>query len=176
MSKSILSACALFLASTGLAQAHATLEQAEAPVGASYKAVFRVPHGCDGKPTNTVRVQIPEGVITAKPMPKAGWTLEKVTGAYAQSYEYHGRTLSEGVKEIVWSGGNLGDDEYDEFVVRVFLTKSLPVGQMLYFPIVQECPEGAAERWIEIPKEGQDPHDLEGPAPAVKLVEKPHAH
>ena len=176
MSKSILSACALLLAATGIAQAHTTLEQAEAPVGASYKAVFRVPHGCDGKPTNTVRVQIPEGVITAKPMPKAGWTLEKVTGAYAQSYEYYGRTLGEGVKEVVWSGGNLGDDEYDEFVVRVFLTKDLPVGKMLYFPVVQECPEGAAERWIEIPAEGQDPHDLEGPAPAIKLIDKPHAH
>lgn len=156
--------------------AHATLEQGEAAVGASYKAVFRVPHGCDGKPTNTVRVQIPEGVITAKPMPKAGWTLEKVTGAYAGSYAYYDRTLTEGVKEVIWSGGNLGDDEYDEFVVRVFLTAGLPVGQMLYFPIVQECPEGAAERWIEIPKEGQDPHDLEGPAPGIKLIEKPQAH
>jgi periplasmic copper chaperone A len=176
MSKSLLGACALLVLSSGAAMAHATLEQGEGAVGASYKAVFRVPHGCDGKPTNTVRVQIPEGVITAKPMPKAGWTLEKVTGAYAGSYEYYGRTLTEGVKEIVWSGGNLGDDEYDEFVVRVFLTKDLPVGQMLYFPIVQECPEGAAERWIEIPKEGQDPHDLEGPAPGIKLIEKPHAH
>lgn len=176
MTKSILSAVALVLAATGIAQAHATLEQAEARVGASYKAVFRVPHGCDGKPTTTFRVQIPEGAITAKPMPKSGWTLEKVTGPYAKSYEHYGRTLSEGVKEIIWSGGSLGDDEYDEFIVRVFLTKDLPVGQKLYFPAVQECPEGAAERWIEIPAEGQDPHDLEGPAPAVKLIAAPQAH
>ena len=176
MSKSLLTACTLVLVSAGAAMAHATLEPGDAVVGASYKAVFRVPHGCDGKPTNTVRVQIPEGVITAKPMPKAGWTLEKVTGPYAASYEYYGRTLTEGVKEVVWSGGNLGDDEYDEFVVRVFLTKDLPVGKMLHFPIVQECPDGAAERWIEIPAEGQDPHDLENPAPAVKLIDKPHAH
>ena len=172
MSKSILSACALFLASTGLAQAHATLEQAEAPVGASYKAVFRVPHGCDGKPTNTVRVQIPEGVITAKPMPKAGWTLEKVTGAYAQSYEYHGRTLSEGVKEVVWSGGNLGDDEYDEFALRLYLTADLPVGEILHFPVVQKCPDGLAERWIEVPAMGQSEDDLELPAPGVTLLQK----
>ncbi len=176
MSTSILRALALVLAATGIAQAHTTLEQAEAPVGASYKAVFRVPHGCDGKPTTTFRVRIPEGAITAKPMPKAGWTLEKVTGAYARSYDYYGRTLSEGVTEIVWSVGSLGDDEYDEFVVRVFLTEDLPVGQMLYFPAVQECPEGAAERWIEIPADGQDPHDLEGPAPAVRLIETPQAH
>ena len=55
--------------------------------------------------------------------PKAGWTLEKIRGAYAKSYDYYGTPTSEGVKEIVWSGGNLGDDEYDEFVLRVYLTK-----------------------------------------------------
>ena len=33
------------------AAAHVTLENQEAKVGSSYKAVFRVPHGCEGKPT-----------------------------------------------------------------------------------------------------------------------------
>ena len=147
MSRTIISACALLLATAGVAQAHTTLEQAEAPVGASYKAVFRVPHGCEGKPTTTLRVKIPDGAIVAKPMPKPGWTLEKVKGKYAKAYPYyHGRTIEEGVTEVVWSGGSLADDEYDEFVVQVFLTKDLPVGETLYFPVVQECPEGAAER------------------------------
>ena len=104
--------------SAGSAFAHATLEQGEAALGPTYKAVFRVPHGCEGKPTIVVRVQIPEGVIAVKPMPKAGWKLEKVRGAYAKSYDYHGTPTTEGVKEIVWSGGSLPDDEYDEFVLR----------------------------------------------------------
>jgi uncharacterized protein YcnI len=35
-----------------------------------------------------VRVQIPEGGIAAKPMPKPSWTLDKVKGAYAKPYDY----------------------------------------------------------------------------------------
>lgn len=150
------------------AQAHATLEQQEAAAGSSYKAVLRVPHGCEGEATLKVRVQIPEGFINVKPQPKAGWKLETVRGAYEESYDYYGTALSEGVREIVWTG-ELLDEHYDEFVFRGTLDKSLPTDKMLYIPAVQECATGT-ERWIEIPAEGQDPHDLEGPAPGVMIV------
>lgn len=176
MLKTICAATALLAAGIATASAHMTLERGEAAVGSTYKAVFRVPHGCGGKPTNVVRVRIPDGVIAVKPMPKAGWTLEKIRGAYDTTYEYHGSQVSEGVREVVWSGGNLLDDEYDEFVLRGFLTPGLPVGTTLYFPAVQECPDGAAARWIEIPAEGQDAHELDGPAPGVKLLEKAGGH
>ncbi len=176
MLKKLSLAAALVAVGSGAAIAHTTLETTEAPVGASHKAVFRVPHGCEGKPTNVVRVQIPEGVIAVKPMPKPGWTLERVTGAYANTYDYHGTPVKEGVKEVLWKGGDLRDDEYDEFVVRVYLTSDLPVGKTLYFPIVQECPAGATERWIEIPAEGQSGDDLEFPAPGLKLLEKAGGH
>lgn len=168
-------AAALFVSVVG-ASAHITLETQQAPVGSTYKAVFRVPHGCEGKPTNAVRVRIPEGVISVKPQPKPGWTLEKVRGAYARSYDYYGTPTGEGVKEIVWSGGNLGDDEYDEFVLRGYFTPDLKVGETIYFPVVQECPDGAVERWIEIPAAGQTSDDLELPAPGVKLLEKTGGH
>ena len=163
---------ALALALTGIAApalAHVSLEKGEAPAGSTYKAVFRVPHGCEGKPTNVVRVRIPAGVISVKPMPKPGWTLQKVRGEYGKSYDYYGSRLSEGVKEVVWSGGNLGDDKYDEFVLRGYFSADLKEGDTVYFPVVQECPEGLNERWIEIPAEGQSSDDLELPAPAVKL-------
>lgn len=176
MLKKLVLTAPLIAVGAGAAIAHTSLETKEAPVGASYKAVFRVPHGCDGKPTNAVRVQIPEGVIAVRPMPKPGWILEKVSGAYEKSYDNHGTPTKEGVKEVLWKGGHLGDDEYDEFVVRVYLTSDLPAGKVLYFPTVQECPEGAAERWIEIPAEGQSGDDLEFPAPGVKLLEKAGGH
>lgn len=176
MLKKLAATAVLMTLGTVAAFAHATLETTEAHVGSYYKAVIRIPHGCEGKPTTTVRVQIPEGVIAAKPMPKAGWTLEKVKGAYEKSYDYHGTPMTEGVKEIAWKGGSLADDEYDEFVFRAFLTESLPVGETIYLPIVQECPEGAAERWIEIPVEGQDDADLEYPAPGIMLLEKTAGH
>lgn len=161
---------------TASALAHITLEKGEAPAGSTYKAVLRVPHGCEGKPTNVVRVQIPEGLFAIKPMPKAGWTLQKVSGKYEKSYDNHGTAVTEGVKEVVWSGGNLLDDEYDEFVVRGSLAGDLSVGTVLYFPVVQECPDGAVERWIEIPAAGQTSDDLELPAPALKIGEKTGGH
>jgi len=149
--------------------AHVTLEKGEARVGSTYKAVLRVPHGCDGKATTAVRVQIPEGVIAAKPMPKGGWKLETVKGKYAKSYDLYGTPVGEGVKEIAWSGGDLPDDFYDEFVFQVMLTDGLPKGETLYFPVVQECGE-TTERWIEIPAKGQDPEKFEHPAPGVKVT------
>ncbi|KAA0972191.1 YcnI family protein [Aureimonas fodinaquatilis] len=166
----ILSTVALVSFGTLQASAHITLEQQEAAVASGYKAVFRVGHGCEGKPTNTVRVQIPEGVISVKPQPKAGWTVEKQRGEYERAYDYYGTPMTEGVKEVIWGGGSLADDEYDEFVLRAYLTDSLEPGTTLYFKVVQECPDGAAERWIELPADGQDPHELESPAPGVMLL------
>ena len=129
-----------------------------------------MPHGCEGSATLKVRVQVPEGVISVKPMPKAGWTLETVKGPYTKSYDYYGTALKEGVKEVVWTG-KLLDEHYDEFVFRGFLTEDLKAGTTLFFPVVQECEKGA-ERWIEIPAEGQDAEALESPAPGVKLLAK----
>jgi uncharacterized protein YcnI len=62
------------------AAAHVTLEQKTAAVGAPYKAVFRVPHGCDGSATVRLHVHIPEGVIAVKPMVKTGWNITTMRG------------------------------------------------------------------------------------------------
>ena len=156
------------------ASAHVTLENRQASVGSYYKAVFAVPHGCAGSATVKVRVQVPEGVIAVKPMPKPGWSVEAIKGKYAADYDYHGTKLSEGVKEVVWSGGKLPDDNYDEFVVSTFLTGGLKPNSTLYFPVVQECEQGVS-RWIDIPDEGSaaQSHDSKSPAPGVKLMPKP---
>ena len=125
----------LTLAATSLSasvvSAHVTLERQEAAVGGSYKAVFRVPHGCGTSPTLKVRVRIPEGVIAVKPMPKPGWQIETVKGKYEKSYTmFHDVTISEGVKEVAWSG-RLPDENYDELVLSVFLTNDLKPGTTL---------------------------------------------
>ena len=76
---------------------------------------------------------------------------------------------SEGVTEIAWTGGELPDDWYDEFVFRARLT-DFPIGSIVYFPIVQECAEGAVHRWIEIPEAGKSADDYEEPAPGVTIT------
>lgn len=154
------------------AGAHVTLAQPEAVAGAGYKAVLRVGHGCAGAETTGIRLRIPEGFVNAKPMPKPGWSIEVVKGPYARPAMLHGAPITEGAVEIIWSGGSLPDDFYDEFVVSGTLAADLPLDAPLYFPVVQTCGE-AAERWIEIPAPGQSAHDLDHPAPGLTLLPGP---
>jgi uncharacterized protein YcnI len=167
----------LFGAFTGVAlvcaaSAHVTLETSQTPFGAPYKAVLRVPHGCEGAATTTLRVRISEGFIAVKPMPKPGWKIDTVVGKYRKTYTYfHAAKLSEGVTEIRFSGGSLPDAYYDEFVFVGFAAGDLEAGKVLYFPVVQEC-EKDIHRWIDIPADGKSPGDDAEPAPALKLLPK----
>lgn len=170
MRTTTLIAVAAILCAATAAQAHITLEQREAAIGAPYRATFRVPHGCGNSPTVKIRVQIPTGVVGVKPMPKPGWQLDLVKGKYDKPYAMFHGSVTEGVKEVSWSG-RLPDDYYDEFVFSAYLTEDLLPGQMLYFPVVQEC-ESGVNRWIEIPEGGKSPADYKGPAPGVKLLPK----
>lgn len=151
------------------ALAHVAIENPQATIGASHKAAFRVTHGCDGSPTTKVRVQIPEGIIGVKPMPKAGWDIAVTRGAYAKSYPYHhGSALTEGPKEVTWSGGKLADEHFDEFTLSMFVARELAPG-LVYFPVIQECEKGEW-RWVDVPREGQDAHALKSPAPRLRLI------
>jgi uncharacterized protein YcnI len=150
--------------------AHVFLEGKQAAVGADFRAVFVVPHGCSGSPTVRLRVQIPDGVIASGAKPVAGWNVETVKGKYAGEVEYKGAKLSEGIKEVAWSGGKLPDKTRQEFVIETYLTGSLKPNTTLYFPVVQECEQGVS-RWIEIPPDGAThSHEDKWPAPGVKLT------
>jgi len=166
-------AAAIACACATSAFAHITLEKPEAAPKSSYKAVFRLPHGCDGSATTAVKITIPEGIIAAKPMPKAGWTLSITKGAYAKSYKLYGENVSEGAKEITWSGGKLPDDQYDEFTVQMNVTEAFAAGSTAYFPVTQTCEKGEI-KWADIPKTGEASHDHAGhggePAPSLKII------
>jgi uncharacterized protein YcnI len=152
------------------ASAHVLLQGKQAAVGANYKAVLVVPHGCSGSPTTKLRVQIPEGVIVTAAKPVDGWNVETVKGRYSGAYDYNGAKVSEGIKEVAWSGGKLPDKTRQEFVIETYLAESLKPNTTLYFPVVQECEQGVS-RWIEIPPDGAvQPHEGKWPAPGVKLT------
>ena len=169
----VLAALGLLLLSAP-AFAHATLEVSQVPAGSTYKAVMRIGHGCDGEATHTLTIDLPEGFVGAKPMPKAGWTVEIESGPYERSYELHGRTVSEGVRRVRWTGGALEDAHYDEFVVRGTVADQ-PAGTVLAFPTVQTCANGTRE-WTELPAPGQDPRDLDDPAPTLTVTAPAPAH
>jgi uncharacterized protein YcnI len=76
------------------------------------------------------------------------------------------------VTEIAWTGGELHDDGCDEFVFRARLTDFAP-DTVVYFPVVQDCADGAAHRWLELPEPGKSSDDCEEPAPGVTITAKP---
>lgn len=169
--KAILTAVALATAATPVLS-HATLEQQVAQVNGHYKAVMRIGHGCEGQDTLSVTIEIPEGVINAKPMPKAGWDLTTVVTPYAKTYELHG-PRSEGVTSITWTG-ELLDSHYDEFIFQAYITESFKDGETIYFPTTQLCADGS-QKWVNIPSEGEG--HIAYPAPGLKLKQAGgHAH
>lgn len=162
-------AAALLVGSvTGSAFAHVTLADTTAPAGSHYRAVLRVPHGCNGSATTAIRVKIPQGVIAVKPKPKPGWELSTRVGEYEKTYMYYGHKLTRGVKVITWSGGHLPDAWYDEFIFVARLPQA-PAGTVLYFPVVQKCVTGV-NRWIAIPSQSKSARHYDAPAPALTLT------
>ncbi|MFN3935262.1 YcnI family protein [Parvibaculum sp.] len=159
-------AAAIFAAAALPASAHVVLDQEQAPAGSYFKATFRVPHGCDGSPTTSISIAVPEGVISVKPQPKHGWTVTTEKAPYKQSYTLHGKTITEGVVRVTWEGGPLADDMFDEFA---FMTKlpDDPEIMMLFFPVIQTCEEGSVA-WDQLPVPGSAER-LPRPAPMLHL-------
>lgn len=164
MQRQVLISAVLIGAMANPAMAHIGLAQGEAVVGSTFRATLVVGHGCAGAGTTQVKVQVPEGFYNVRPMPKAGWQLEIETGTYEHPFENHGTTLTEGVKVITWSGGELPDSQFDEFVFRGTFGADLEAGTKFYFPVLQQCGH-VEDAWIDT---GGD-EDAEYPAPAVEL-------
>ncbi|MBC3872109.1 YcnI family copper-binding membrane protein [Undibacterium flavidum] len=166
MKKLLIPLCLLTF--TSVTNAHVTLEQAKASAGSYHKLVFKVAHGCDGSATQSFKVTLPEQVTNAKPMPKAGWKLSIDRAYLSQAKTSHGKTITDDVREITWSGGELADAYYDEFTIQVKLGE---VAEKLYFKVTQIC-EKARLDWIEIPSLGKSSKDLKFPAPMLEVENK----
>lgn len=164
------------LALAGPAAAHVVIAPATAPAGGYYAGVLRVSHGCDGAPTLALRVDIPAGVVSAKPQPKPGWTIQierepLPTPITSES----GATVRDRAKAITWRG-RLPDDEFDAFGLMLRLPAQ---AGPLALPVVQTCAKGET-RWVEPIVAGapRPPH----PAPVLTLEpsaaapEHAHAH
>ena len=133
-----------------------------------FKTDFRVGHGCDGSPTTAVRVQIPEEAQNPKAQVVAGWDIETVTEELDEPIESGDEEITERVTEIAWTGGELPDDQIQEFGLNMRIADEAT--DVIWFPFVQECEEGE-HRWIEIPDSIDEWGALDEPAPYVELVD-----
>lgn len=146
-------AAVLMLASAPAALAHVSVTPKAADAGSYQVLRFGLGHGCDDQATTALRIEIPTGVVSARPQPKPGWTLQIARSAAG----------GEAVASVTWRGA-LPADQYDEFLIQVHLPDQ---ADPLAFPATQTC--GAAEvRWSEpVPPSGGRPRR---PAPTVLLT------
>ena len=154
------------------AQAHIVLEQKSAVAASYYKATFMVGHGCEGSATTGITISIPQGVVNVKPMPKSGWHVHVRVEPLAKPYQLHGKTFTEGVTQVSWTGGPLADANFDEFVM---LTRLPDAPGTLYFKVVQTCEQGET-RWEEIPAEGKTTRDYKSPAALLEVTPSADHH
>ena len=149
---------------------HVVLAEPTAQANASYRATFRVGHGCDGSPITAIRVTIPAGFRGSKPMPKAGWLLTTKVEKLAKPYTSYGKEVTDGVTEISWTATSkdywLQDAHYDEFVLRG--NAHGEVGP-LWFAVLQTCEKGSVN-WADVPTTGTSTKGMKTPAALLEIV------
>lgn len=160
------SLAALFVAVPLAATAHIAIAPREAPADAYARISLAVTHGCQGSPTVSVTVRIPDEIVHAKPQAKAGWSIEIKRAPLPKPIPgLHGGEVVDRVSEVTWSGSRLLNEHFDDFGLSI-RTPALP-GAKLHFVVTQKCEVGAWE-WNEIPAEGHE-HHTRAPAPALRL-------
>lgn len=129
MAASIMSAGSL-MAFASSASAHVSIVTygTTFTAGANNHFYFRVPHGCDGNPTNKFVIDIPASVTRVKPFQQPGWTIT--------------RTLSgTSTTQVVWTA-NTPADRLLDWQVRDFglrATLNGKAGDKISFTAAQYC-------------------------------------
>lgn len=153
-------AAGLVLAAPAAAQAHVTATpDADAAAGAYGVLTFAFSHGCDGSPTTALEIEIPDGLASVTPTIEPGWDV---------ALERDGENGP--VSRIVYTAAEPVADGYRATVDLGVQYAQDAAGRTLAFPVNQVCEVGNTS-WSEIPEEGQDPHDLDAPAPTVAVGE-----
>lgn len=147
------------------APAHIVFAEPEAPAGGYYAGFLRVSHGCGASPTRAIRVELPAGVISARPQPKPGWTLTIEQAPLAVPIRGEGgATITRRVSAITWTG-TLPADQFDQFGIMM----KLPADSgPLYFPTRQSCESGSND-WVNRPADPARWHETAMPAPVLML-------
>lgn len=158
------------LASATASFSHVVLLDQVTLANTSYRAAFRIGHGCNGSPTTAVKVSLPAGFQGAKPMPHAGWLLSVRQEKLAKPYTSHGKEITQDVVEVTWTAAAkehaLPDAFYDEFVLR----GSLPdAAGPMWFKVLQTC-EAGSNHWAEVPATGTSTQGLKSPAALLEIL------
>jgi uncharacterized protein YcnI len=137
----------LMLPVTSIASAHVRVLPEEVPAGSFEVFTVRVPTEKD-IPTTGVRVEVPEGFTISRVEPVPGWDyeLEEEAGV---------------VSAIIWSGGEIGATEFQQFDVQGQTPEETGEYEWNAY---QTYEDGEVVEWT-------GPEDSEEPASVVRVTE-----
>ncbi|GAA1337653.1 YcnI family protein [Arthrobacter roseus] len=160
----------LMTAGVASASAHVTVTPDSTDAGAYSVLTFAASHGCEDSPTTSFTIDIPDTIADAKPTVYAGWDVKKVEEKLDEPLTLEdGSSITKHVGKIVYTPKTPLEDGY-RMALEVQIQNPDKSGETLAFPVLQKCAEGETD-WSEMPAEGQDPHELEAPAPSYTLTE-----
>lgn len=148
---------ALVLAAPLAASAHVHVHAEGAAAGATSRLDFSFSHGCDGSPTTALVFDVPEGVANVTPVVDGVWKISRVLGddGTPTQVTYTALTPIE--------DGFAASASFDALF-------SSDVGDTdIAFPVTQRCEVGETA-WTQVAEDGQDPEELESPAPIVAVA------
>jgi uncharacterized protein len=151
---------ALALLAPAAAQAHVTLQPNEAPEGAYTVLDVRVPNESDSENTTKVAVQFPEGFGDVSFQAVPGWNVKVVHQKLKKPIQTDDGPVTEGVREVIFSGGKLPPGQFQDFPLSVQIPGK--AGEELTFKAVQTY-EKEVVRWIGAP-------ETEHPAPQILVT------
>ncbi|PIB94184.1 YcnI family protein [Caulobacter sp. FWC2] len=142
------------------AAAHVVAAPDAAKAGSYAAIAFRVGHACAaGDTTLKVRIEIPDGVASARPQVKPGWTYTLERGPDPKA-----------APTAITFEGRLPNEAFDDFAVLMKLPVS---GDRLVFPVIQTCEKGESQ-WTEVADPARPDEKLSRPAPVVTLIPAPN--
>lgn len=148
---------ALALGAPLMAGAHVSVTPDALAPGGHGVLTFSFAHGCGTSPTTALRITMPDGLASVAPTLDGDWSIQVERGddGLVSAVTYTALTP-------------VPTDLRGAVSMSVGLDEDTPT--TLAFPVVQQCVDGATE-WTQLAEDGEDPHELDAPAPVVTVAD-----
>jgi len=148
--------------------AHVGISPGDAPAGDYAVIAVSVPHGCEGSPTTSVTIKIPDEVLAVTPTRNALWEVKKnLVKLAAPVKDAHGNEITEKVDTVVYTAITPLPDGYRDAFELSFKVPDV-AGTTLVFPTIQKCERDQTD-WVEVTEDGEE--EPEHPAPVLAVTE-----
>jgi len=158
-------AAGLTLLLGGTAYAHVSVA-GPGTANSTYEATFGIGHGCEGSDTKTLRVKIPAGVTSVRPLHGGVFGYPAIEKDQAGAVTY-----------VTWTKSAVDGPDADDKYYKLGIRLKLPDAPFttVYFPTIQTCVSGAVTEWVGENQTESHAADagVEAPEPAPALVVLP---